>query len=102
MVSKYNCWEFMKCGREVGGDRTDELGICPVSSFLSADGLNGGVNGGRICWIIEENGCNDKLIHRKDFCFHCEFRFKVTNEEGLSKVCKSTGFFPSNSFDKMK
>jgi hypothetical protein len=83
----------MKCGREVGGDRTDELGICPVSTFLSADGLNGGVNGGRICWIIEENGCSDKSIHRKDFCFQCELRFKVTNEEGPPNVCKSTFFF---------
>lgn len=25
-----NCWEFMKCGREFGGDKMDELGICPA------------------------------------------------------------------------
>lgn len=25
-----NCWEFMKCGREQGGARAVELGVCPA------------------------------------------------------------------------
>lgn len=25
-----NCWEFKKCGREKGGARAVELGICPA------------------------------------------------------------------------
>ncbi len=25
-----NCWEFKKCGRESGGVKTNELGICPA------------------------------------------------------------------------
>ena len=99
---KKNCWEFMKCGRELGGDKADELGVCPVSSFLSADGLNGGVNGGRICCIIDKNGCRDNLMHREDLCFKCEFRYNVSNEEGLLNICQSTGFSLSNSFDKGK
>ena len=24
------CWEFMKCGREAGGAKADELGVCPA------------------------------------------------------------------------
>jgi len=24
-----NCWEFKKCGREPGGEKASELGICP-------------------------------------------------------------------------
>ncbi len=24
-----NCWEYMKCGREAGGLKVDELGACP-------------------------------------------------------------------------
>jgi hypothetical protein len=24
------CWEFMQCGREAGGARADELGVCPA------------------------------------------------------------------------
>lgn len=101
-MKKYNCWEFKKCGREAGGERSDELGVCPVSSFLSADGLNGGENGGRICWIIDQNGCKDKIMHGKDFCFQCEFRYRVTNEEGMLNVCKATGFYLSSRSNKNK
>ena len=25
-----NCWEYMKCGREDGGENADELGVCPA------------------------------------------------------------------------
>ena len=27
---RLNCWEFMKCGHEVGGAKAQELGICPA------------------------------------------------------------------------
>ncbi|MHB8092276.1 MAG: HD-GYP domain-containing protein [Syntrophales bacterium] len=27
---RLNCWEFMKCGREVGGAKAEELGVCPA------------------------------------------------------------------------
>lgn len=25
-----NCWEFKKCGREAGGAKAHELGVCPA------------------------------------------------------------------------
>ncbi len=25
-----NCWEFKNCGREAGGKKVNEFGICPV------------------------------------------------------------------------
>ena len=25
-----NCWEFKKCGREAGGSKAAELGVCPA------------------------------------------------------------------------
>ncbi|MGA3208431.1 MAG: two-CW domain-containing protein [Syntrophales bacterium] len=25
-----NCWEFKKCGREAGGMKAKELGVCPA------------------------------------------------------------------------
>jgi len=28
--ARLNCWQFMECGREVGGAKAQELGICPV------------------------------------------------------------------------
>ena len=26
-----NCWEIMKCGREISGANTISFGVCPVS-----------------------------------------------------------------------
>lgn len=28
--ARMNCWEFTKCGREVGGMKAEELGVCPA------------------------------------------------------------------------
>ena len=96
---KLNCWEFMKCGKGPDRDKADQSGVCPVASEASADGLNNGVNGGRLCWVLAELYGDGKgkwrcsNVSRKSPCFSCEFRYKVTNEEGLIEVCKATGEF---------
>ena len=101
MVVKYNCWEFMKCGREVGGSKTGQSGVCPIATTLDANGLNGGTNAGRICWVIASTVSNDKAkctdLHRERRCFQCQFRYKVLMEEGLLNVCKATGSLLTNS-----
>ena len=50
--STLNCWEFMHCGREPGGVRADDLGVCPAAADGRMDGVNAGRNGGRICWVV--------------------------------------------------
>ena len=94
-MHKLNCWEFMKCGKEEHGEKLNGSGPCPVSVESSAHGLNGGVNGGRICWVITDilHQCdvNCSHVHHKSSCFSCEFRYKVTAEEGLINVCRETG-----------
>jgi hypothetical protein len=40
-----NWWEFKKCGREPGGAKAAELGICPSASETRVDGINNGKNG---------------------------------------------------------
>jgi hypothetical protein len=47
--NRLNCWEFLKCGREPGGEKADRLGICPAAADASFDGINSGKCGGRIC-----------------------------------------------------
>ena len=47
--NRLNCWEFLKCGREPGGEKADRLGICPAAADVSFDGINSGKCGGRIC-----------------------------------------------------
>lgn len=70
-----NCWEFKKCGREPGGAMVRERGVCRVAIATFANGLNRGINGGRICWAI--NGSFDQHAGR---CIRCDF-FKLLEQE---------------------
>jgi len=47
----------MKCGREPGGERVAEEGVCPAVVDSEVDGVNGGKNGGRCCWAIVGTFC---------------------------------------------
>jgi hypothetical protein len=99
-MNKLNCWEVMKCGKGPGGDNTDTLGICPVATEASANGLNGGINGGRICWVIATTSYNGKVkcynSRQISSCFNCKFHNKVMTEEGLLNLCRTSGFFLLN------
>jgi len=55
-----NCWEFRKCGREPGGSNICEQGVCPAAAETRVDGVNGGKNGGRACWVIAGTMCGGK------------------------------------------
>ncbi len=86
----------MKCGYEIGGHKANDSDVCPVAAETSASGMNGGDNGGRLCWLITNN-CNQDLLcstsSHKSSCCECEFQSQVFMEEGLLNVCKSTGWF---------
>ena len=56
-----NCWEFKKCGREPGGFKVDEEGVCPAATYEAADGFLGGRNGGRACAFITGSLCCETL-----------------------------------------
>ena len=92
-TTKLNCWEFKKCGREPGGAKEQELGICISTKETSVDGINGGLNGGRICWAVagtlsDENVKGIFALKIKN-CLECDFYKKVQKEEGESFVHKS-------------
>ena len=100
-MNKLNCWEFKQCGRGPNGKKANKLGACPIASESSANGLNGGTNGGRICWVIADVQCQCGVkcsdYHHKASCLSCEFCHKVLTEEGLDNVCRETGSFLNNS-----
>ncbi|MBE0665173.1 MAG: hypothetical protein E4H23_06835 [Chrysiogenales bacterium] len=85
-MKKLNCWEMKNCGRETGGDKAIEMGICPAATEESCEGLNGGKAGGRICWAVSGTLCGGKVqgtSAQKQFtCMSCEFFSKVKEEEG--------------------
>jgi len=87
---KQNCWEFKKCGREPGGTKTGEFGVCPAAVDASCNGLNGGKNGGRICWTITGTFCCGKVqgtfAQKRSSCITCDFYKIVAEEEVVVEI----------------
>ncbi len=83
---KFNCWEYLKCGREPGGEKIAEFGVCPAAKDSSFDGLNRGKNGGRICWAVAGTFCGGKVqgtfAEKRKSCINCEFYKSVRKEQG--------------------
>lgn len=84
-MEKLNCWEFKHCGRELNGRSAHELGVCPVAMEKRLDGIHGGQNAGRACWVVPGSMCNDRVqgiyAHKKEFCTACDFYHLVKKQE---------------------
>ena len=83
MAKRLNCWEFNNCSMQSGDVNINASDICPVITNTSADGLNGGKNGGRICWAIAGTFADkSKGIPAKNrfSCMTCDF-FKLVEEQ---------------------
>jgi hypothetical protein len=82
---KQNCWDYKKCGREPGGSKVHELGVCPVATECKLDGIHGGKNSGRTCWVVAGTYCKGEIqgSFAKKFrdCMNCEFYKQVKEEE---------------------
>lgn len=85
-LRKQNCWEAKRCGREPGGMRANEFGVCPAAAYEQADGYCGGMNGGRGCAFIVGNFGSRALpgTHRDPTknCLACSFYRTLRVEEG--------------------
>lgn len=81
-----NCWEFKHCGRQPGGAKVAELGVCPAASEAKLHGANHGQNGGRACWGVAGTLCGGKVqgtyATKLGNCMACEFYKLVQKEEG--------------------
>jgi hypothetical protein len=87
---KINCWEYKKCGREPNGSKVDELGICPSSTEEALNGVHGGKNAGRACWVVAGTLCNGMIqgtfAKKYNNCFECNFFKTVKEEEGSNQI----------------
>lgn len=85
-MSKINCWEFKKCGREPGGANIDELGACPAATLAAANGFCGGKNGGRACAYITGTYCSGVIQgtskEKEKNCECCDFYKELKKEHG--------------------
>ena len=84
---KSNCWDISQCGRESGGKRAAELGVCATSISEYFNGTNGGVNGGRCCWRVSGTLFNGnrqcEMLESVGCCQKCEVFQTVKIEEGM-------------------
>jgi hypothetical protein len=91
---KQNCWEVKKCGREVGGAKSVELGVCPAATAKLMHGVHGGINGGRSCWVVKATLCGGTVQggfgEKFKNCQECAFYKMVKSEEGTEYVLAPT------------
>ena len=85
-MSKQNCWQYKKCGREPGGLKSQELGVCPAARDTSTQGVNEGEKGGRVCWAVTGTFCGGKVqgifAQKHLSCMNCDFFKAVKTEQG--------------------
>jgi hypothetical protein len=88
-TGKLNCWEVKQCGREPGGKRGD-LGVCPASVEIRLNGIHGGINAGRACWVVAGTLCHGKVqgtfAKKYDTCEQCDFFNLIRQEERTDYV----------------
>ena len=64
--SKTQCWETKKCGRIPGGEKAEEMGICPAYP-----------DNGQDCWNIAGTFCGGKIqgdaAAKRGGCLTCDF-----------------------------
>ncbi len=89
-MKKLNCWEFMRCERQPGGKKAEELGVCPVTINEELDGAHGGIAAGRACWAIVGSFCGGKIqgtyAEKLKDCTKCDFMARVKREEELTDL----------------
>ena len=81
-----NCWEYVRCGNNRAEGGCGGAGGCPAYHAERFDGLNGGRNGGRICWAVAGTYCEGEvkgvLAEKRSSCRLCGFFRKVEREQG--------------------
>jgi|GEM_PF-1594276 len=85
-----NCWEHKKCGRQPGGAKVAEFGVCPAAQAAPLEGLNRGKKGGRGCWAVPGTFCGGKIqgsfTQKMAHCMKCDFFQRVRSEEAEKLV----------------
>jgi hypothetical protein len=74
-----DCWRFKKCGREQGGVKSSELGVCPAFRKRA----------GEACWLVAGTFCGGQargsFAQKAKNCMPCDF-YKRFDLQHRSKV----------------
>lgn len=80
-----NCWDYKKCGRQAGGENALEFGVCPAFKEKRLDGVHGGDNAGRACWVVAGTYCGGEVqgtfAEKEHNCLACDFYRMVRKDE---------------------
>ncbi len=61
-----DCWEIKKCGREAGGAKAGELGVCPAFTK----------GAGKACWLVAGTFCGGEVqgtyADKEKNCMQCD------------------------------
>ena len=86
-MKKTNCWEYKQCGRGPAGKNP-----CAAAQETTFNGMHGGVNAGRACWVVAGTGgegpVTGVLAASLKNCLRCDFFKQVETDERSSE----TGF----------
>ncbi len=93
-VTKLNCWEFKKCGRQPQGAKVKEMGLCPAALQQELDDVHDGTNAGRACWVVSGTYCKGQVqgtfAQKFKNCEQCDFYQLVKTEEGPNFILSAT------------
>jgi GlcNAc-P-P-Und epimerase len=82
---KRNCWEVMQCGRGPGDRVSSQEEVCPAARDTRLDGVHGGINSGRACWVVAGTLCGGEVqgtfARKIEGCQSCQFFQQVLREE---------------------
>ncbi len=96
MGEPLNCWDYMLCGRESGGTHTNDLGLCQAAKDERFNGIHGGINAGRACWVVASTvlkGSNHCTFAKHgNNCGMCDF-YKIVRKEEGNKLCPTFFLF---------
>jgi hypothetical protein len=66
--------------------KSSELGVCAAATESRVNGIHGGKNGGRACWVLAGTLCGGKVqgtyAQKLGNCISCDFYLTVRSEEG--------------------
>lgn len=83
--TRKNCWEFVNCESGKKRMRFRKVPVCPVRNEKRLNGIHGGKNAGRACWVVAGTLCNGQVQgafeEKCENCFACNFYRYVMNQE---------------------
>ena len=89
-MKKMNCWEYKKCGHELGGVNSSREGICPSAMEARLNGVHDGMSAGRACWVVSNTMCDrsrqGSFGDKYQMCVKCAFYLQVKREEGYRYI----------------